>query len=210
MKNYKGENCGNPWKAIHGHSPKGDRSPTYKTWASMHSRCKDKSNTNYFGKGIHVCDRWNEFSNFLEDMGERPENCTIDRINPDGNYDPENCRWATSADQSRNKSGSIIVEFNGINLNLKDLADQFGIPTTTIYRRYHQGVRGADLVSKKNRLKLRVGSKASNSKLSEKDVIEIKKLLLEGLSSQKIADKFGVSQPTISNIKTGATWSHLK
>lgn len=80
------------------------QTPTYKSWNSMHSRCRDVSNGSYAtygGRGIAVCGRWISFENFLEDMGERPSlDHSIDRINADGNYEPGNCRWLTRAEQN--------------------------------------------------------------------------------------------------------------
>ena len=80
---------------------------TYKTWTLMKQRCLNKKHTSwkwYGEKGVLICDRWLEsFENFLKDMGERPEGKTLDRINPYGNYEPSNCRWATRKEQSNNK-----------------------------------------------------------------------------------------------------------
>lgn len=88
-------------------------SPTYKSWTSMRVRCLCRTANNYApygGRGIRICDRWLEsFENFLADMGERPEGTTLDRIDNDGNYEPGNCRWATVAEQNRNKSTTKLT-----------------------------------------------------------------------------------------------------
>lgn len=84
----------------------GRRSPTYRTWDGMKQRCLNPKATGYArygGAGITVCDRWLEFANFLADMGERPEGTTLDRIDSSKGYEPGNCRWATRAEQNRNR-----------------------------------------------------------------------------------------------------------
>ncbi len=87
------------------HTTHGDsHSPTYRTWADMKRRCYDPARRDYrwYGaRGISVCDRWrNDYSAFLLDMGQRPQGMTVDRLNPDGHYEPGNCRWATPAQQA--------------------------------------------------------------------------------------------------------------
>lgn len=81
-------------------------STEYRTWDAMIQRCTNPKSTSwkdYGGRGITVCKRWRRFENFLTDMGRRPVGLTLDRENNDGNYEPENCRWATRTEQQSNR-----------------------------------------------------------------------------------------------------------
>lgn len=91
----------------HGQS---SRTRTYTSWVSMNYRCNNPNADNYqwYGElGVKVCERWKNFENFFMDMEERPYGMTLDRKNAYGNYEPNNCRWATAIEQGRNKRKSI-------------------------------------------------------------------------------------------------------
>lgn len=98
-------------KIIHGHrgSLGSNRTPTYNSWRAMKMRLTQKTHESYSwygGRGITMDPRWDKFEAFLADMGERPEGKTLDRIDPNGNYTKDNCKWSTAKQQARNKRAS--------------------------------------------------------------------------------------------------------
>jgi hypothetical protein len=125
-------------------------SGVYTTYHSMKARCynpKLPAYKYYGGRGILVCDRWlKSFDLFLEDMGERPSiNHSIDRIDVNGNYDFENCRWADNQTQAENKRNNIRVIYNGNLLTISKLSIITGVKYGTLYSRYLKGLRGESL-----------------------------------------------------------------
>lgn len=90
---------------------------------------------NYGARGIYICERWNTFTNFLADMGERPDNHSIDRINNNGPYAPENCRWASRKVQSGNKRNNFLITHNDQTHTLQEWAEITGIHSGTLRSR---------------------------------------------------------------------------
>lgn len=133
LRSGKTQSCGCIIKTQKGLS----NSPAYRSWHGMIQRCYDTTVSHYkrYGaKGIHVCDRWkNSFHLFLLDMGERPLGKTLDRIDSNQGYFPENCRWASTKEQARNNRHNIIAF--GEEMSLIDWSIRTGINWSTIRRR---------------------------------------------------------------------------
>jgi hypothetical protein len=130
----------------------------FKSWSSMRQRCLNKNAPDYhrYGeRGIKICDRWNDsFNNFYEDMGDRPQGTSLDRIDNDGNYEKSNCKWSTRSEQQRNKSNSLFLEWNGIKKTAAEWSDQIGISSKIICERLKAGWQLNDVFTKPIRRKL--------------------------------------------------------
>lgn len=112
--------------------------PEHKTWSSMLNRCRnenDPSYINYGGRGISVCDRWQSFEQFYADMGVRPTGYTIERINVNGNYEPNNCVWADKETQANNKRNNHLVSFDGVTKTIAQWAKHYNIPAWKLSQR---------------------------------------------------------------------------
>jgi len=125
--------------------------PLYKTWIGMRERCfseKCKDYPHYGGRGISICSRWTKsFQHFAEDMGSRPDGYSLDRIDNDGDYSPENCRWASRVSQQRNRWDNRYLTAFGKTLLLIEWAEKYGISDGTIYSRLSLGWSAEDAVS---------------------------------------------------------------
>lgn len=110
----------------HGQTLRGKATPTYVSWACARRRCHNRNHhkwPSYGGAGVTFCERWNNFENFLRDMGERPQGTTLDRIDGSKGYEPGNCRWATAKEQALNKAGIRRYAFHGQMLSIGELRD---------------------------------------------------------------------------------------
>jgi hypothetical protein len=132
---------------------------TKTSWRGMRSRCLCKSDAsfkNYGGRGIRICRRWDQFENFLSDMGERPVGMTLDRIDANGDYTPENCRWATGSQQAANKrekQGLGMLVFNGKTQTASEWVREYGLGQNTLSRRIRSGMSIEDALLTKPRSK---------------------------------------------------------
>ena len=128
----------------HDHAHRSGFSPERLSWAAMKARCtnpKYKGYKNYGGRGITVCDRWfNSFESFLEDMGHKPtKSHQLERVENDGNYDPDNCIWATPREQSNNRRNNIVIGHNGESLTLAQWSRRSGIAYGKLLYRFRAG-----------------------------------------------------------------------
>jgi len=126
--------------------------PLYSTWQNMKARCRNPNFRHfhrYGGRGIKVCERWqNDFAAFAADMGDKPTPAhTLERIDVDGDYSPENCRWATRWEQARNIANNRYVELFGHRYLAQDIAQTIGVKTDTILERFAKGMTEDEILS---------------------------------------------------------------
>lgn len=126
-------------KTKHGHSPfHGKCTKVYRSWKAMRERCRNPNNLHYMdygGRGIVVCERWDDFRNFFSDMGHPPTNRhTIERINNNGNYEPSNCCWATPPEQAQNQRSNWHVILNGEEITVAEATRRSGLRHARIYK----------------------------------------------------------------------------
>lgn len=188
-----------PNNRTHGKS----KSKIHLIWNTMKNRCNNpnvKSYSYYGGRGITVCERWQKFENFLADMGERPDGCSLDRIDNSKGYSPENCRWATKEEQANNKRNNVMVYFNGETHSVTQWAKKLGIN--------HAGMQFRLANWPLERAMTELIPLRPGSKLSDDQVFSIRKLALTETHAG-IALRYNVSRPAISAIVAGKTYRDL-
>ncbi len=115
--------------------------PTYKSWASMIQRCTNPKNPayeSYGGRGIGVAERWRKYENFLEDMGKRTAKQSIERIDNNKGYSPDNCEWAEKKQQNNNTRKNRTIEMGGESLTVALWCEKLGISQGRVYMRLHR------------------------------------------------------------------------
>lgn len=135
----------------------------YRNYYGMMGRCYNENMPcykNWGGRGIKVCERWHTFENFLEDMGIPPEGYTLERIDNDRDYCPENCKWIPFNEQAKNKRQTKRFTFNGETMCISDWAERYGLTWRQLYFRLSEGwdferalKEPVDFYRKKNLLK---------------------------------------------------------
>jgi len=131
-------------------------SPIYHVWFQMKQRCNNVNNTDYFlygGRGITVCDRWSKsFENFFEDMAPGySKGLSLDRINNDKDYSPENCQWATLETQANNRRNNAVIVMDGVSKTMAQWSRHLGINYSTIRNRWRVGLTPEKILCKKVR-----------------------------------------------------------
>jgi hypothetical protein len=147
LKDGSSTSCGcylRELRTTHGESLPSKRTKEHKLWLKMKDRCKYKTlkiYKYYGGRGIKVCDRWlNSYENFLADIGRAPTpKHTLDRIDVNGDYEPNNCRWATYKEQENNRTNNKIYEYEGQSKTLSQWADVFGVNRKMLQDRIWRG-----------------------------------------------------------------------
>lgn len=131
-----------PGRRPHGRMGETQRTPEYLAWCNIIQRCTPgrSRSKNYGDRGIRICARWRQsFDAFLADMGSRPAGTSIDRIDNDGDYEPSNCRWATRAEQNRNRRTTRKLHFNGSEKPIGEWAADFNLPHHVLRDRLNSG-----------------------------------------------------------------------
>lgn len=173
------------------------QTPTYNCWSNMLSRTRNKKHPgykNYGGRGITVCNDWLKFENFLNDMGEKPRNLSIDRVNNDGNYNKKNCRWATQKEQCQNQRKNIIIIYNGRKYIANDLVKVLGVSHSTIVRRAMNNGSLTERIIYKRKIDV------SSFLFTDNRNDDIKKLRNLGTTMAQIGDIFNISRQRVKQI----------
>lgn len=141
-------------KGIQNHKTHGmSRTRIYDIWTTMKQRCTNPNHCkykNYGGRGVRITDEWNSFSVFYKWAIENgyEENLTLDRINSNGNYEPNNCRWVKQKQQQNNRTNNRIIEIDGVSHTLSEWSEISGICLKTIWGRLKKGWSAKEAIFK--------------------------------------------------------------
>lgn len=198
-------------------------SRVYNIWCGIKARCLNPNTAaypNYGGRGITLCEKWREFPGFYSDMGDPPPNGTIERVDNDRGYEPGNCRWASRAEQNRNKRGLHLLTVDGETRSMGSWAEQSGLKVGTIWQRIKNGW-SAEAAVKTPVIRDRAGKPAgyrwggpsqrirTPGGLTLDQIAAIKGTPKSYGVGRALASQYGVSEGTISSIRNGkrAAWA---
>lgn len=166
----------------------------YSTWQHMKQRCLNPNSDNYQhygGRGIRICERWvDSFDNFLEDIGKRPTNVhSIDRLNVDGDYCPENCRWATRQEQAANRTISTKVDFRGETRDIQSWCYDLGLNYNTTWHHLNNGLTLSESTALQKKPKFSAAA-------TQEELINL--YITQDKTRPELANILNVSESTIS------------
>ena len=169
------------------------------SWRNMKSRCNNPNATgykHYGGKGIKVCSRWDDdFYSFLKDMGPRPIGKSIDRIDVNKDYTPENCKWADATEQARNTSSNNFIEYDGEILCLQEWSERLGIKSNTILTRIRRGWSIEEAFEVRMR-----GKKEYSGSLTQDQIKDMVKSIDSGMSQSEWGRQNGIDSSQVCRL----------
>jgi hypothetical protein len=189
---------------------------TYQAWADMRNRCNNTRHrrySSYGGRGIVVCERWDSYELFLEDMGLKPEGLTLERLDNNLGYGPENCKWATYREQNVNTRRTRYFEIDGVKRPMVEYAEEIGIPASTLSSRLNQYGWDTDTALNAERghienVPIDPEKRKYLRKLTDEQADEIRRIYDESCFTQRqLGRMFGVSATSILRILQGKSHS---
>lgn len=190
----KGKDVDNKEKSIRDMYPREESS-----YRNMMSRCNNPNATsynNYGGRGIKVCPRWQEsFFNFYGDMGPRPEYTSLDRIDYNGDYNKENCRWASQQEQMRNTSANNVLVYGDEVMCIQEWGEKLGIKANTLVYRIRRGWPIGEALELEKRTKV-----VYNGRLSAVEIIDIVNRINNGESQTSCGKLYEIDSSQVNRI----------
>lgn len=183
----------------------------YRAWSSMMTRCRNPKCHNYYrygGRGIRVCERWHDFSNFYADMGDRPSGYSLERIDYDGNYEPGNCTWIPNRLQARNKSNTKRITIDGVTKPLAEWCEVFGVASDLAWRRitWCKWDEAKAVSTPKGVPMGRHGEANVNAVLTVEAVRDIR---ASAETYATLAARYGTTKTAIYEVRKRRTWKHV-
>lgn len=224
LRDEKTQSCGCllASKRVEAHKTHGmSKTAEYAIWRGIRTRCNNpttRAYKDYGGRGIFVCESWDKpdgFVAFMSDMGPRPLGCSVERRDNDGPYSPDNCYWATRAEQNRNRRNNHYIEVNGKSQTIKDWANELGCTPASIYRRLKLGWPAERAVTQpmpkatgegNSKPEVVLRPYVNGTKLTQGDAEKIRSLYPDH-SYADLARMYSVDRKTIANILKGLSFN---